>query len=259
MNEIEQIIQVLNFRKRPDLANVLQGSYFTLNESSTYGSRLYSRLTEVELYAPIQKHEELEKLNNDDKDEIINAFQAIFPVRDYDMEIDSIRFLIDPHSIQSLSIHKITRLKDVDFQYIHDQISKCDQKIANGDFEGAITNARNLVESINLYVLDCASETYDTSSDLPTLYKKASTILNMHPCQHIDNSFKQILSGCVSIVQGLSSVRNELSDAHGKSQIKHYKPHERHAIFVVGVAKSLADFMYASFMDNVSECKKTEQ
>lgn len=253
----EKVIHILTYRNRPDLAQALRGSRYDLNESSTYGSRLYSRLTTVEVYAPIHKHEQLQKLSDEDEAEIISAFHVLYPVRDNDVEINCIEFLVDPEAPIPQASRQVLRLDKIDFVYITEQIAKCDEKIAVADFEGAITNARNLMESICKYILDDANEQYAEKADLPELYRQTSQLLNMHPSQHAEKSFKQILSGCFSIVQGIAAVRNELSDAHGKSKTRYYRPDERHAMFAVGTAKSLADFMFASYMDNTK--KRTQQ
>jgi len=247
---IDKIIHILTYRKRSDLAQALRGSQYDFNESSTYGSRLYSRLTTVEVYAPIYRHERLQKLSDADHTEIIGAFQVLYPVRDNDIEICAIEFLVDPNAPIPNVSRNATRLEEIDYVYITEQISKCDDKIGAADFEGAITNARNLVESMCKYILDDAKETYDKKADLPELYRLIAHLLMMHPSQHAEKSFKQILSGCFGIVQGIAAVRNELSDAHGKSKTRHYRPDERHAMFVVGAAKSLCDFIFASYMDN---------
>ena len=249
MYDTEKITHILIYRNRPDLARAIRGCSYELNESSNYGSRWNSILTSVELYAPIQRHEHLQNLMEEDKEEIIRAFHVLYPVRDNDIEIYHIEFLIDPDSPIPLTQRRAPHLEDIDYVYITEQIEKCDSKIASGDFEGAITNARNLIESICKYILDDSDAEYDAKTDLPSLYKEAAKLLNMHPSQHVEAAFKQILSGCFSIVHGFATVRNELSDAHGKSSKKHYKPDERHAMFVVGTAKTLADFMYASFTE----------
>lgn len=249
MQDTDKLTHILSYRKRPDLAKAIRGCSYDLHVSSTYGSRWHSMLTSVELYAPIQKHEILEKLTEEDKAEILRAFHVLYPVQEDDIEIHYIEFLVDPNSPIPMTSRKTVHLDNIDYVYITEQIEKCDSKIASGDFEGAITNARNLIESICKYFLDDYGEEYDSKSDLPALYKETSKLLNMHPSQHIESAFKQILSGCFSIVYGFATVRNELSDAHGKSNKKHYKADERHAMFVVGTAKTLADFMYASFSE----------
>ena len=249
MMGIERILHILTYRDRGDLAQALRGSRYELNESSTYGSRLFSTLTTLEIYSPIQKHDKLQKLSAEDRREIVRAFHVLYPVRDNEPEINEVDFLIDPSAQIPAVTRGVSSLANIDFIYISEQIEKCDERIAIADFEGAITNARNLVESICKYLLDELNEPHDTKSDLPALFKKAASTLSMHPSQHVSTSLRQILSGCFNIVQGLAAVRNELSDAHGKSRTVRYKPEGRHAMFAVGVAKSLADFMYASYVE----------
>lgn len=253
MQDIDRIIQILTYRNLPHLAEALRGSMYDLNSGSTYGSRWFSILTSVEIYSPLHKHEQLQKLTEKDRQEIIAAFHVIYPVRDNDIEINHIEFFVDPQAPIPKQSRQVARLKEIDFVYINEQIDKCDGKIAEADFEGAITNARNLLESICKYILDDFKLQYNNKADLPELYSQTSNILNMHPTQHAEKAFKEILSGCFKIVNGLAAIRNVLSDAHGKSRIKYYKPDERHAMFAVGVAKSLADFMFASYSDNLKD------
>ena len=57
--------------------------------------------------------------------------------------------------------------------FIDEQIQKCDRKLAEGDFDGAITNARSLVEA----VLSAIEKEFDSSppeydGNLPKLYKR---------------------------------------------------------------------------------------
>lgn len=78
------------------MANLLRQSKFELNVSNTYGSRLFSQLTKLEIYSPVNKNEELTKLPDDDHREIITAFHVLYPVRDGEPEINSVEFFIDP-------------------------------------------------------------------------------------------------------------------------------------------------------------------
>jgi hypothetical protein len=253
MSLIEKVVDILAYRHRPDLAKALRSCTYDLNVSSTYGSCLFSKLTTVEIYAPIQIHEQLQGLSDEDRVEIIQAFHVLYPLRDYEPEISDVKFLVDPNAPIPITSRQVSRLHEVDFVYISEQITKCDEKIAAADFEGAITNARNLLESICKYILEDSQRSYDETADLPSLYKETAELLNMHPSQHLEKSFKQVLSGCFNIVQGLSAIRNELGDAHGKSKAKHYRPSERHAMFVVAAAKALSDFMFASYSDRVKK------
>lgn len=113
------------------------------------------------------------------------------------------------------------------------------------DPEGAITAARSLLESVCKQILEDNGESIKGKIDLPKLYKATAKILNIAPSQHSEQIFKQILGGCTSVVVGLGSIRNELSDAHGKGK-KAAKPAPRHAELAVNLAGSMAIFLIAT-------------
>jgi Abortive infection C-terminus len=100
--------------------------------------------------------------------------------------------------------------------------------------EGAITLARTLLETVCKHILDDLGLAYSRKDDLPDLYHAASSALNLAPSQHSEKTFKQILGGAASIVQGLGSIRNTLSDAHGTG--KHAaRPLPRHAELAINL------------------------
>lgn len=108
--------------------------------------------------------------------------------------------------------------------------------------EAAITSARTLLESVCKHILDDAGEPYEDSYDLPKLYRLTAKQLNLAPSQHTEQVFKQILGGCQTVVEGLGSIRNRLSDAHGKGR-KPVKPSSRHAELAVNLAGAMATFL----------------
>jgi hypothetical protein len=110
------------------------------------------------------------------------------------------------------------------------------------DPEGAITAARSLLESVCKHLLDEMGESYDDKADLPKLYGLTANKLNLAPSQHTEQVFKQILGGCHAIVEALGSLRNQLSDAHGKGKAG-VRPHARHAQLAVNLAGSVAMFL----------------
>jgi hypothetical protein len=110
------------------------------------------------------------------------------------------------------------------------------------DPEGAITIARTLLETVCKHILDDMQVSYDSKDDLPKLYRKVAEKLNLTPEQHAQDVFKRILGGCFSIIEGLGSLRNQLSDAHGKGRRK-IKPASRHAEFAVNLAGTTATFL----------------
>ena len=103
------------------------------------------------------------------------------------------------------------------------------------------------VEAVCLYILDESGIVYKYDGDLPKLYKVLRRELQIDPALCTDDNFKQILSGLISIVNGLSSVRNLMSDAHGKVKGGYYKPAKRHAILAINAAKVVSEFIYSSW------------
>ena len=145
-----------------------------------------------------------------------------------------------------------TKIQDINSESITDDWKKALER-KHIDPEGAITSARTLVETTCKYILDRQNIDYDETTELPKLYKKAAAALNLAPEQHHEQIFKQILGGISSTVQGLGSLRNKLSDAHGKN--KKIKPSARHSELAVNLAGSLCKFMIET-LDKTNNEKK---
>lgn len=129
--------------------------------------------------------------------------------------------------------------------FIDEQVSKIDRKVQEEDYDGAITNARSLLEAVLQQLeqsLDSNPPSYD--GDLPKLYKRVQKSLNLDPGRpDIDQSLRQVLSGFISIVVGLSSLSNKMGDRH----VRTYKPSRHHAILVCNAAKSLCNFLFDTY------------
>ena len=116
------------------------------------------------------------------------------------------------------------------------------------DTEGAITLARTLLEQVCKQIIEEAGETYDEKDELPKLYRATATILNLAPDQHTEETFKRILGSCQSVVEGLGTMRNKLSDAHGRGK-RPVKPKPRHAALAVNLAGAMATFLIETWID----------
>lgn len=110
------------------------------------------------------------------------------------------------------------------------------------DPEGAITAARTLLETVCKHVIEEEGSSYNDKDDLPKLYSYASKLLNIAPSQHTEEVFKQILGGCTSVVIGLGTLRNRVSDSHGQGK-RAVKPAPRHAQLAVNFAGTMATFL----------------
>jgi hypothetical protein len=126
-----------------------------------------------------------------------------------------------------------------------EQIEKCRTKTSQGDYDGAITNARSLVEA----VLTAIENEFDTDAprydgDLPKLYKRVQKHLNLAPENpNISNTLKQTLTGFISIIGGLSGLSNKMGDRH----VREYKPAMHHAVLIVNVAMTFTNFIFDTY------------
>jgi hypothetical protein len=129
--------------------------------------------------------------------------------------------------------------------FIEEQLQKCEQKIQDGDYDGAITNGRSLLEAVLTELerkLDSSAQPYD--GDLPRLYKRVQRLLNLDPARpEIITPLKQVLSGLAGVVSGLAGISNRMGDRHART----YKPSRRHAVLVVDSAKTLVNFLFDTY------------
>lgn len=131
-------------------------------------------------------------------------------------------------------------------QFIIEQIDKCRTKIAGSDFDGAITNARSLVEAVLTAIeaeLDPAPADYD--GDLQRLYKRVAKHLNLSEdgSQVVDDNLKQIMRGFVNIIAGIAGISNKMGDRHARR----YKPAMHHANLIANAALTLCSFVFDTF------------
>jgi hypothetical protein len=130
-------------------------------------------------------------------------------------------------------------------EFILEQLAKSEQKVADGDYDGAITNTRSLLEAVLLemeYLLIGERKKYD--GNLSKLNRKVYKLLNLDPARSdITNSLREILGGLISIVSGMASLRNKMSDAHARS----YKPDKHHAELAINSARTIVSFLFDTF------------
>lgn len=119
----------------------------------------------------------------------------------------------------------------------------------NTDPEGAITVARTLLETVTKRILDESGEAYSDKDDLPKLYASAARILNLAPNQHTEEPIKAILGGAMNLVNGIGTLRNRLSDSHGRGGKLPVRPSPRHASLAVNTAGAIATFLVETFLE----------
>ena len=116
----------------------------------------------------------------------------------------------------------------------------------SNDPERAITLARTLLEDVCKWILHDAGESWEEKDDLPLLYKKLAKSLSLAPDDYTEQVFKQILSGCQSVVTALGALRNKLGDAHSIGP-RRIKPAARHAELAVNLSGTMATFLVSTW------------
>ena len=144
------------------------------------------------------------------------------------------------------SIVESKEIKKINNDFILEHIEKCENKIKNKDFSGAITSSRSLLESILKYLYKEIFKEEAGNKKLPDLYSEVVKKLKIHNTSEIDDGLKKIAGGLNASVIGISEVRNRSSDSHGGINLK-YKVEEHHALLVVNATKTITQFLFQSY------------
>ena len=106
--------------------------------------------------------------------------------------------------------HRFEESEELSELVIEEQIQKCREKVEVGDYSGAITNARSLIEAVCVKIeadLD-PDNAQGNDGDLAKLFNRVRKLLNLDPSrQDISDSLKQVLAGLSNIINGLAAGR----------------------------------------------------
>lgn len=135
--------------------------------------------------------------------------------------------------------------RELTFEHILESIDKCENRINTGDYSGAVTSAKTLVEGVCKELLHKFSDkTIDNKTDLPALFTKVRQKLNLDPSDpDLDKALKEVLTGLIKVVNGISEIRNKRGDSH----IPIYKIDRHHALMVVNSAKTVVTFLFNTY------------
>lgn len=157
--------------------------------------------------------------------------------------------IIATEQLTTLSTEKLTtlsteKLTTLPHEFINDQIRKINEKLDKRDYDGAITNARSLVEAVQEEIIRKAgAKVPKWDGNLMKLYKATKQTLNLDPSQKdLSDTLKQILTGLNSLVSGVSGLSNQMADRH----FRPYKPSRHHAKLAVNAAFTFCEFLLES-------------
>lgn len=158
-----------------------------------------------------------------------------------------LRLLGDFYKITDLSGSLIQpeTITTINHDFINEQVYKCQKKIFEEDFNGAITNARTLVESIFIEIIERHyQKEMKNDGNVENQWRVVKKIMKLE----VDNSTLpdyviQILSGIDTSVKGLAAFSNNAADRHANK----FMTRKHHAKLAVNLAMTLSEFLLDSW------------
>lgn len=132
----------------------------------------------------------------------------------------------------------------IDHKFIKEQIAKCQTKILQEDYNGAITNSRSLIEAIFIEIIE-QNEGKEIKNDgkIENLWGKVKKIMKLTIDKETMPDFViQTLSGIDTALKGLAGLSNNAGDRHANK----FKTKKHHAKLAVNLSMTISDFLLDS-------------
>lgn len=136
---------------------------------------------------------------------------------------------------------------------INEHNEKCFNKIKSGDYTGAITNSRSLLEQILCEIKAERQRSQGRrvsgyNGDIGQLVDDTFPLINFQLGQvgGVQRAYEQLENGFKDLINGLAILRIGMSDAHSIT----YIPTQKDAIIAVNTAKTLANFIVRHYFEH---------
>ncbi|WP_316772921.1 abortive infection family protein [Pedobacter frigiditerrae] len=184
--------------------------------------------------------------------------------KDITKAVDSVNDLLKFDGYEMVLIGDLYKLRDrakiavesktsttIDHDFISEQISKCNKKLTEGDYNGAITNARSLIEAVFIEVIERLEDIQiKNDGSIESLWKRVK--VNMRLDVDKDNYpdfVVQILSGIDTSVKGLAGLSNNAGDRHATK----FKTRKHHGKLAVNLAITISEFLFESLQFQITK------
>jgi hypothetical protein len=129
--------------------------------------------------------------------------------------------------------------------YVRELSEKCDARLSSGDLDGAVTVARTLLEAVlGELEVRLVGQRRDHRGDLQKQFKAVARLLHMDDERpELDQRYKDVVRGLVTVVNGLAPLRNRISDGHARTR----RPAAHHVRIVVNASKTVSTFLVESY------------
>lgn len=176
---------------------------------------------------------------------VANAVNEINSFLKYDkVELKNTGDFYKLTDVKGVLIQPVTT-KGINHKFVNEQIEKCQKKIFDEDYNGAITNSRSLLEAIFIEIIE-RHEKKEIKNDgnIENQWSQVKKIMRLE----IDKSTLpdyviQILSGIDTAIKGLAGLSNNAGDRHANK----FNTKKHHAKLSVNLAMTIADFLIDSW------------
>ncbi len=134
----------------------------------------------------------------------------------------------------------------ISLSYASEKAALADRALADGDWEGAVTKARTLLEAVMVEIeTRRKGRRGDHERTLQGQFTVVRKLLRIdEEREDLDVHFKTMIKGMVLVVEGIAPVRNKMGDGHASERV----PAPHHARFVVNAAKTVSYFLVESYL-----------
>jgi hypothetical protein len=123
-------------------------------------------------------------------------------------------------------------------------------KSIDADPAQAISSANALLESVFKELLGRFDQPFNDTDTVLKLAKATFNALDLSPENEADDAVRQVMSGLTSIANGIASIRNNFSAAHGKTESQRKVAlGSRHARLMIGAASLLSHFLLETYAE----------
>ncbi|MDH2488866.1 abortive infection family protein [Acinetobacter baumannii] len=209
-----------------------------INKESPEPLRILGKL--IESYMEIPEQEEsifLGFTSHNPKKEFKDKLVSV--LRQYNLTYINGGIISDGRSISSKSLAELIKGRDI--PAIEAEFTRALENV-NSEPREAVSAACNILESIfKVYITD-EDLPEPSKQDLQNVWKIVRADLGFDPNLVQDDDLKRILSGILSIVDGIGAFRTHASSAHGQGR-KLYNIKPRHARLAIHSAHTFALFI----------------
>lgn len=133
-------------------------------------------------------------------------------------------------------------LREMGAAYVHMMADRANDDVDSGRLDSAITQSRTLLEEAFIYAIEEKGCKPSRAGDITKLYSQVKTLYNMHESGEADKRINMLIGGLNKIVDAISQMRNNDSDAHGLGS-RRISIRDYHARLAVNSSVAVVEFI----------------